>query len=91
MAGLVLCKPAVLTNHNASHEVAGGFKKRNQNQFWTAASKDFAVETVALVIALTLAPGAWAASTQKVLYSFTGGSDGSPPTQGLILDQAGNL
>jgi uncharacterized repeat protein (TIGR03803 family) len=29
--------------------------------------------------------------TERVLYSFTGGSDGSYPTAGLILDQAGNL
>ncbi len=46
---------------------------------------------VALIVALTLASGARAASTQKVLYSFTGGSDGNQPRQTLIFDQAGNL
>jgi len=65
--------------------------QRDQNQFWTAASKVLAVTTATLIMALTLAPGAWAASTQKVLYSFTGGSDGSQPRQGLIFDHAGNL
>jgi len=29
--------------------------------------------------------------TERVLYSFTGGNDGSLPTAGLIFDQAGNL
>jgi uncharacterized repeat protein (TIGR03803 family) len=29
--------------------------------------------------------------TEKVLYSFAGGSDGSYPTAGLIFDQSGNL
>src|SRR5271165_1464902 len=29
--------------------------------------------------------------TEKVLYSFQGGSDGSSPIAGLIFDQAGNL
>jgi uncharacterized repeat protein (TIGR03803 family) len=32
--------------------------------------------------------GSW---TEKVLYSFTGGTDGGSPQQGLILDMAGNL
>jgi len=30
-------------------------------------------------------------STEKVLYSFTGGSDGSLPGAGLIMDKKGNL
>jgi uncharacterized repeat protein (TIGR03803 family) len=46
---------------------------------------------VALIVALALPSGAGAASPQKVLYSFTGGADGSQPRQGLIFDQAGNL
>ena len=29
--------------------------------------------------------------TEKVLYSFTGGTDGAEPLAGLILDKAGNL
>jgi uncharacterized repeat protein (TIGR03803 family) len=32
--------------------------------------------------------GGW---TEQVLYSFTGGSDGSFPTGGVIFDQSGNL
>jgi uncharacterized repeat protein (TIGR03803 family) len=32
-----------------------------------------------------------AAGQQKVLYSFTGGADGSGPYAGVILDSAGNL
>ena len=32
--------------------------------------------------------GAW---TEKVLYSFAGGSDGESPVAGLVLDAAGNL
>ena len=39
---------------------------------------------------LTLSSGAFA-STQKVLYSFTGGDDGSQPYAGVIFDGAGNL
>src|SRR5271170_4832116 len=65
--------------------------KRNQSQFWAVASKVLAVMTVTLIMALILAPGAWAASKYKVLYSFTGGSDGSWPQAALILDTAGNL
>jgi len=47
--------------------------------------------TVTLMVALILAPGARAAATEKVLYSFTGGSDGSTPYADLILDNSGNL
>ncbi len=66
--------------------------KRNQSQFWTAVSKGLAVMTVTLIIALILAPGAGAAGKYKVLYSFTGGADGSQPDFAqLILDAAGNL
>jgi uncharacterized repeat protein (TIGR03803 family) len=43
------------------------------------------------VVALVLAPGAWAAGKYKVLYKFTGGSDGSQPGAGLIFDASGNL
>jgi uncharacterized repeat protein (TIGR03803 family) len=40
------------------------------------------------VFQLTHSGGNW---TQSVLYSFTGGSDGSLPTSGLLFDKAGNL
>src|SRR5689334_11091191 len=65
--------------------------KSEQNQFRTAASKVLAVAAVTLAMALVLAPGAWAASGYKVLYTFTGGTDGSQPFAGLILDASGNL
>jgi uncharacterized repeat protein (TIGR03803 family) len=38
-----------------------------------------------------LTPGAKKKWTQTVLYSFTGGADGSVPTSGVVLDNAGNL
>ncbi len=41
---------------------------------------------------LTVALAAHAsASTEKVLYTFTGGNDGGLPVAGLILDKSGNL
>ena len=55
-------------------------------KFWEAASAALMI----VIAALVLAPRAGAA-TEKVLYSFTGGSDGNQPHQGLIFDQAGNL
>jgi uncharacterized repeat protein (TIGR03803 family) len=61
------------------------------NQFWTAVSKVLAVITVTLIMALMLAPGAWAASTYKTLYKFTGDPDGDTPLAALIFDASGNL
>ena len=49
----------------------------NSNKFW-AASKALAVVTVTLIAILLLAPGA-EAQTYKVLYAFTGGTDGAFP------------
>jgi uncharacterized repeat protein (TIGR03803 family) len=40
------------------------------------------------VYQLTPSNGSW---TETILYSFTGGEDGSQPKSGVILDQAGNL
>jgi len=42
-------------------------------------------------ITLALATSSWAASKEKVLYTFQGGSDGEIPTAGLISDGQGNL
>jgi uncharacterized repeat protein (TIGR03803 family) len=39
------------------------------------------------VYELTPSNGSW---TETILYSFTGGEDGSQPKSGVILDQAGN-
>ena len=62
------------------------------NLFWTAVSKVLAVMTVTLIVALTLAPGASAAVTYKVLHQFNG-TDGAYPHDfsGLIFDASGNL
>jgi uncharacterized repeat protein (TIGR03803 family) len=38
-----------------------------------------------------LAPSSGGAWTETVLYSFTGGMDGSGPAEGVVFDQAGNL
>ncbi len=61
------------------------------NKSWAAASRALAAATVALIVILMLAPGAWAASKYKVLYEFTGGADGGSPMWGVTLDKAGNL
>src|SRR5207302_4838888 len=50
------------------------------------------VTLAVIAVALVLAPGAWAASTFKVLHRFTGGTDGAEPVLGgVIFDAAGNL
>jgi len=65
--------------------------KGNKNPFWAAVNKTLAVIAATLIMALILAPAAWAADTYKILHEFTGGADGSDPTAGLIFDAAGNL
>jgi hypothetical protein len=47
--------------------------------------------TTALFVLLALALPASAAWKEKVLYSFTGGSDGSTPAGGVVFDSTGNL
>ena len=50
------------------------------------------VTLVVIAVNLVLAPGAWAASTLKLLHRFTGGIGGAQPGLGrLIFDAAGNL
>jgi uncharacterized repeat protein (TIGR03803 family) len=61
------------------------------NQLRTAVSKVLAVMTVTLIMALMLAPGAWAASTYKILHAFKRSSGGQGPGGNLISDAAGNL
>jgi uncharacterized repeat protein (TIGR03803 family) len=52
----------------------------------------FANVGVAVVaFALILLNSAWAASTEKVLHSFLGGTDGIDPAATLAADSAGNL
>ncbi len=43
-----------------------------------------------LAVVTMLVNGAWAANKEKVLYSFTGGSDGGDPHSALAFDSAGN-
>jgi len=61
------------------------------NKFWASVSKPMAAVTLTLITILLLAPGAWAASKYKVIYKFTGGTDGGSPMWGVTLDKAGNL
>jgi uncharacterized repeat protein (TIGR03803 family) len=60
------------------------------NQFWAAVSNPLLVITVTLIVALMLAPGAWAASKYKILHKFTR-ADGGNPEAALIFDASGNL
>jgi uncharacterized repeat protein (TIGR03803 family) len=46
---------------------------------------------VAVLTVLMLTANASAAWTEKVLYSFQGGSDGYTPAGGVVFDSAGNL
>jgi uncharacterized repeat protein (TIGR03803 family) len=55
--------------------------------FWSAASCILAVVGLLPAFCFGSAP----ASTEKVLYSFAGGTDGANPVSDLTLDNAGNL
>ena len=61
------------------------------NKSWAVESSALAALTVTLFVTFMLVPHAWAASTEKVLHSFTSNTDGSGPSFGLISDTAGNL
>jgi len=50
-------------------------------------SWSFAVVAVAVI----LVNGAWAAPTESVIHSFTGGNDGIDPASTLAQDVAGNF
>jgi len=45
---------------------------------------------VTCALAIMLVHGAFAANKEKVLYSFSGGSDGGDPATALIFDRSGN-
>src|SRR5580704_3940863 len=44
----------------------------------------------AVAVAMILVSGVWAANAEKVLYRFSGGSDGGDPASQLIFDRSGN-
>jgi uncharacterized repeat protein (TIGR03803 family) len=46
---------------------------------------------VSVLVAMVLAASGAFAGTEKVLYSFTGGTDGQFPNSGVVFDQSGNL
>jgi uncharacterized repeat protein (TIGR03803 family) len=50
-----------------------------------------AVAAFCTALFLAAPPSASAATTEMVLYAFTGGNDGAIPYAGLIADSAGNL
>jgi uncharacterized repeat protein (TIGR03803 family) len=56
-------------------------------RFWYYASKALAVVGVAAI----LVSGVWAANSEKVLYTFTGGNDGGNPAAQLTFDSSGNI
>jgi len=62
-----------------------------KNNFWMALSRMLATATVTLVVIPMLAMATGAASTEKVLYEFTGGTDGASPRHSLIFDASGAL
>jgi uncharacterized repeat protein (TIGR03803 family) len=49
------------------------------------------VGVAVVAVAVILVNGAWAASTEKVIHSFTGGNDGIDPAVTLAEDAAGNF
>ncbi len=59
----------------------------HRTQFFFALGIALAV----VVVNLTLVGRVSAAGNEKVLYSFSGGTDGANPTAGLVRDTAGNL
>ncbi len=50
-----------------------------------------AIVATPLLLNLLLISGVEAASSQKVIYAFSGGNDGASPVSNLVFDNAGNL
>ena len=76
---------------DGANPYAGVILDRVGNLYGTSAGgglADCTGEYCGVIYKLTLSESGW---TESVLYSFTGGSDGSFPMGGLISDQAGNL
>src|ERR1700687_2320181 len=48
-------------------------------------------QLLAIFISVLLSIGSAIAQTEKGLYSFRGGADGTNPSTGLVADAAGNL
>jgi uncharacterized repeat protein (TIGR03803 family) len=70
-------------------------KNTLQHRNWISrmrlAATSAALALATVLVPLVIATQSAQAHTLTVLYSFTGGADGSSPTQGLIRDSAGNL
>jgi uncharacterized repeat protein (TIGR03803 family) len=47
--------------------------------------------SILFAVVIILVASAWAASTEKVLYTFTGREDGATPVSSVIFDKEGNL
>jgi uncharacterized repeat protein (TIGR03803 family) len=56
-------------------------------QAWHSVSKALVV----IAATLMLVSAAWAANAEKVIYAFTGGSDGGNPASQLTFDSSGNI
>jgi uncharacterized repeat protein (TIGR03803 family) len=63
----------------------------NPQNFRSALATTTMLAVLTFALALTLAPQSASAQTYKVLYNFTGQSDGASPEAGVTLDAAGNL
>ncbi len=59
--------------------------------FWLAFRAALGIIVSPLLLNLLLVAGAEAATSEKVLYSFTGNNDGASPVSNLVVDSSGNL
>ncbi len=80
--------PSLSLFHNTPLGKVGYARKKNS--FWMAATR-LAVATITLIVIPMLAIAAEAAGAEKVLYEFTGGTDGDSPRHSLIFDASGAL
>ena len=80
--------PSLSLFHNTPLGKVGYARKKNS--FWMAATR-LAIATITLIAIPMLAIAAEAAGAEKVLYEFTGGTDGDSPRHSLIFDASGAL
>ena len=65
--------------------------RSRQHRFFSAVSPSAIAVLVGMVVLPIFAVPAAQAQTYTVIHNFTGGSDGSEPTGGLIVDAGGNI